>query len=79
MNVNSLRLEQIDEALAGLEAVFADPGCFHSPGSRDQRPVQDYALSLASEFVGAYREDEITRAPRQACSSGGCRVPEGGS
>jgi hypothetical protein len=54
------RLEQIEEAMADLEAVFADPECFHSPGSRDPRPVQDYATSLASEFVGAYRDDEVT-------------------
>ena len=54
------RLEQITEAMADLELVFADPDVFHSPGSRDPRPVQDYAVSLSSEFVGAYRDDEVT-------------------
>lgn len=58
--MSTARLEQIGEAMADLELVFADPDCFHSPGSRDPRPVQDYAVSLASEFVGAYRDDEIT-------------------
>ena len=48
--------------MADLEAVFADPDCFHSPGSRDPRPVQDYAISLASEFVGAYHDDLNPRA-----------------
>ena len=46
-------------APADLEAVFADPDCFHSPGSCDPRPVQDYAISLASEFVGEYHDDLI--------------------
>jgi|NGEPerStandDraft_6_1074524.scaffolds.fasta_scaffold21347_2 hypothetical protein len=58
--MHRLRLEQIQEALDDLEAVFSDPQCFHSEGSIDDRPVQDYALSLASEFVGSYRDDEIT-------------------
>jgi hypothetical protein len=58
--INPLRLEQIEEAFADLEAVFADPTCFHSEGTWDDRPVQDYALSLSSEFVGTYRDDEIT-------------------
>jgi hypothetical protein len=60
LRVHPLRLEQIQEAMDDLEAVFADPTCFHSEGSYDDRPVQDYALSLASEFVGGYRDDEIT-------------------
>jgi len=55
----SSRLAQITEAMADLEAVFADPECFHSPGSMDPRPVQDYATSLASEFAGFYRDDLI--------------------
>jgi len=46
--------------MADLEAAFADPQCFCPPRSIDPRPVQDYAASLASEFVGAYRDDEIT-------------------
>lgn len=53
------RLEQIAEAMADLEDVFLDPQCFHSPGTRDPRPVQDYAESLASEFVGAYRDEHV--------------------
>lgn len=53
------RLDQIAEAMADLEAVFADPTCFRSPGIPDDRPVQDYAVSLASEFIGTYRDDEI--------------------
>ena len=57
--MTALRVRQIEEALADLEAAFADPQCFRSPGSSDPRPVQDYALSLASEFVGAYRDDEV--------------------
>lgn len=60
LSLHPRRLEQIEEALADLETVFADPTCFHSEGTWDDRPVQDYALSLASEFVGAYRDDEIT-------------------
>jgi len=60
MAVRATRIAQITEALADLEAVFADPSCFHSPGSVDPRPVQDYAASLASEFVGAHRDDEVT-------------------
>jgi hypothetical protein len=59
INARAARLAQIEEAMADLEAVFADPECFHSPGSMDPRPVQDYAVSLASEFVGAYRDDLI--------------------
>ncbi len=59
-DIRPSRLAQIEEAAADLEAVFADPQCFHSPGSVDPRPVQDYAVSLASEFVGAYRDEEIT-------------------
>ena len=58
--VRPSRLAQIEEALADLESVFADPECFHSPGSLDARPVQDYAASLTSEFVQEYRDDEIT-------------------
>jgi hypothetical protein len=63
--IHLLRLEQIAEAMEDLESVFADPHCFHSPGGfgderdYDPRPVQDYAVSLASEFVGAYRDEEI--------------------
>jgi len=49
-----LRLEQIAEGLAQLEAVFAEPG------SLGDCSVADAAESLASEFVGAYRDDEIT-------------------
>lgn len=60
MTIHTRRLEQIEEATADLEAAFADPECFHSPSGRDPRPVQDYATSLASEFVGSYRDDEIT-------------------
>jgi hypothetical protein len=52
-------LRKIEEAMADLEAVLADPDCFHSPGSRDPRPVQDYAISLASEFVDEYHDDLI--------------------
>ena len=59
MTIRASRLEQIEEAMADLEAVFADPDCFHSPGSCDPRPVQDYAISLASEFVGEYHDDLI--------------------
>ena len=59
MTIDARRLKQIEEAMADLEAVFADPDCFHSPGSRDPRPVQDYAISLASEFVGEYHDDLI--------------------
>jgi hypothetical protein len=58
-NLDPLRLEQIEEAFADIEAVFADPAIFHSEGTRDDRPVQDYALRLSSEFVGTYRDDEI--------------------
>ena len=58
--MTAFRVLQIEEALADLEAAFADPNCFASPGVPDDRPVQDYAASLASEFVGAYRDDEIT-------------------
>ena len=43
--------------MADREAVFVDPDCFHSPGSRDPRPVQDSAISLASEFVGEHHDD----------------------
>jgi len=54
-----LRLEQIEEALDDLNAVFADPTFFHSEGTWDDRPVQDYALSLSSEFIGQYHDAEI--------------------
>jgi hypothetical protein len=49
-----LRLEQIAEGLAHLEAVFAEPG------SLGDCSIADAAVSLASEFVGAYRDDEVT-------------------
>jgi hypothetical protein len=60
VTIHARRLEQIEEATADLEAVFTDPDCFHSPGSRDPWSVQNYAISLASEFVGSYRDDEIS-------------------
>jgi hypothetical protein len=59
LSITPLRLEQIEEACADLEAVFADPTCFHSEGTSDDRPVQDYALSLSSEFIGQYHDTEI--------------------
>jgi hypothetical protein len=58
-NYSPLRLEQIEEAFDDLNAVFADPYCFHSEGTWDDRPVQDYALSLSSEFIGQYHDAEI--------------------
>ena len=57
--MTTTRVEQIEEAMNDLEAVFADPTCFRSPGSIDSRPVQDYAESLASEFVGEHPDEEI--------------------
>lgn len=59
------RLEQIREAVDNLESVFADPACFRSSGSIDSRPVQDYAESLASEFIGRHADDEIVGRLRQ--------------
>jgi hypothetical protein len=64
-HVTTLRLEQIAEAMDDLESVFADPACFHSPGPIDDRPVQDYADSLASEFIGQYRDDSIVYRLRE--------------
>ena len=58
-HIRVCRLEQIEEAMAALEAVFADPECFHSLGRRDPWPVSDYAISLASEFVGEYHDDLV--------------------
>ena len=60
MTIHQQRLDQIAEAMSDLEAVFADPQWFHTPGEPDPRPVQDYAVSLASEFTGAYRDDHVT-------------------
>ena len=51
----SERRDQIGEALGDLKALFADPDAFGDTS------VQDAAVSLASEFVGEYRDDEITR------------------
>ena len=49
------RCEQVAEALADLEEVFFNPGCF------GDCTLSDVCESLASEFVGAWRDDEIVR------------------
>lgn len=53
--LTGLRREQVAEALGDLEHVFLEPGCFGDCS------VADAAESLASEFVGAYRDDEVVR------------------
>jgi len=47
------RREQIGESLWDLEQVFSEPGCF------DGMTEDEAAESLASEFVGEWRDDEI--------------------
>ena len=79
MPIRASRLEQIEEAMADLEAVFADPDCFHSPGSCDPRPVQDYAISLASEFVGEYHDDLIPARLARLTEAEDVGVIEGGA
>jgi len=53
--MSASRAEQIGDALGDVEAVLLEPGCFGDCS------VGDAAVSLASEFVGAYRDDEIVR------------------
>jgi hypothetical protein len=53
--VSTHRLECIAEALADLESIFADPTCFGSDTC-----VQDYAVSVESEFIGRYRDEHIS-------------------
>lgn len=52
--MHPLRIEQIQEAMDDLEQIFADPECFGLATN-----IGDYAESLASEFVGPNRDDEI--------------------
>jgi hypothetical protein len=47
------RRSQIGEALWDLEQVFSSPGCFG--GCTEDEAAE----SLASEFIGAWRDDEI--------------------
>lgn len=49
------RHEQIAEALDDLRTLLLDPAAFGDTN------VADAAVSLASEFVGSYRDEEIVR------------------
>lgn len=53
--LTGLRREQIGEALGDVDAVFLEPGCFGACS------LADAVESLASEFVGPLRDDEILR------------------
>jgi hypothetical protein len=57
------RRSQIAEALADLERVF-----FH-PGALGDCSVKDCAVSLASEFTGPFRDDEVTGRLAKLCAA----------
>ena len=65
------RADQIAEGLWELDQVFSDPGCF------DTFTAQEAAQTLASEMVGAWRDEEIlNRLEKFSEAEGAGRIKE---